>query len=145
MSAQAIIERAKVAGLALSISDKGGLKFAGDARAVELMRPELIAHKAEILKLLGMTASNCDLAHVRQTLERFAIEQGFTWPDLLDAGLIVESDLDQFAQDWSSYSVTEWRAYIASIGARARHGCPGLAHRVVCDCGGQCRAFGAQP
>lgn len=101
---------------------------------------------ASVATVAPVTVANpqSELDNVRQTLERFAAELGFKWPELMDSGLIVETDLDPFAQDWNKSTPEQWRAYISSIGQRARHGCPGLAHRIDCDCGGQCRAFGAR-
>ena len=91
---------------------------------------------------------NCNnlklLAEVRQTLEQFAIDLGFQWNELLDAGVVAELDVYQFANDWNKNTPEQWRCYINSIGLRARHGCPGLANRPTCNCGGKCRAFGEQ-
>ncbi len=82
---------------------------------------------------------------VRDTLARFAAELGFEWRELLGVGLIQECDFDQFAETWSQCTDDQWRDFIASVGKRARNNCPGLVHRITCDCGGQCRTFGAQP
>ncbi len=102
---------------------------------------------------IGATVSRClgaeyfrlpdamDLEAVRDALQKIAGELGFTWNELLDAGVIAELDLDAFAQDWHLTTPDQWRSFIQSIGLRARHSCPGLAHHIGCDCGGQCRAF----
>ena len=101
---------------------------------------------ASVATVATVTVANAqsELGKVRQTLERFAAELGFKWPELMDSGLIVETDLDQFATDWNKTTPEQWRCYINSIGLRARHNCRGLAHRITCNCGGKCRAFGEQ-
>ena len=102
---------------------------------------------ASVATVATVTVANAqsELGKVRQTLEQFAMDLGFQWSELLDAGVIAELDLDQFATDWNKSTPDQWRCYIHSIGLRARHGCPGLAHRITCNCGGKCRAFGEQP
>ena len=102
---------------------------------------------ASVATVATVTVANAQtkLGKVRQTLEQFAIDLGFQWTELLDAGVIAEFDLDQFADDWNKSTEEQWRCYINSIGLRARHGCPGLANRPTCNCGSKCRAFGGQP
>ena len=201
MSAFTIIQRAQNAGLKLWAEGAALLRYEGDANTFELMKPELIACKAEIMealrdgekvqdwlrqqldsiqpaasikaqavqlgfrleqlnaarlaigasvsKYLGVTywqlVNKIDREAVRDALQKIAAELGFSWNELLDAGAITELDLDQFAIDFSHDDGDQWRCYINSIGLRARHGCPGLAHRITCNCGGKCRAFGEQP
>ena len=137
MSAFTIIQRAQNAGLKLW-AEAALLRYEGDAHTFELMKPELIASKAEILEALRNREA------VRDALEQFAIDLGFQWSELLDAGVIAELDVYQFATDWNKSTPDQWRAFIGSIGQRARHNCPGLAHRITCNCGGKCRAFGGQ-
>ena len=106
-----------------------------------MANPLTVASEATV----AVANAKTELGKVRQTLEQFAIDLGFQWSELLDAGVIAELDLDQFATDWNKSTPDQWRCYIHSIGLRARHGCPGLAHRITCNCGGKCRAFGEQP
>jgi len=56
VSAQAIIERCASAGLKLWIGENGGLRFSGDGETLDLLRAELSANKAEILKALAVNS-----------------------------------------------------------------------------------------
>lgn len=137
-AALSIIRRAQSGGLNLSVGEGGTLRYAGDSATFRHLQEELATHKAAIVETLA------NIANTRQSLETFAAELGFKWHELLGPELIQEDDLEQFARSWNDYTQSEWRAFIASVGQRAKHRCLGLAHRHVCDCRGHCRAFGVR-
>jgi hypothetical protein len=95
MSAATLIERARVAGVTLAVSEAGTLRVVGDRVAVERWLPVLRANKAGIVKLLSEPAPNPPGSDSEAFEERAAIREYDAGYERRDAELLAAWELTQ--------------------------------------------------